>query len=119
MRHLPAIYQRFAQVYPEVHAAQEALAQTCYAWGPLDDRTARLVKLAVAVGAQAEGAVRSHARRALDEGHSPDEIRHVTALSLTTLGFPHTIAAFGWIEEVMSIEASSSGRDDTSAAGLD
>src|SRR5918996_1108387 len=33
--------------------------------GPLDPRSARLVKLGVAIGAQAEGAVRSHARRAL------------------------------------------------------
>jgi 4-carboxymuconolactone decarboxylase len=118
MRHLPAIYNRFAQIFPEVHAAQEDLARACYAWGPLDERSARLVKLGVAIGAQAEGAVRSHARRALDEGHSADEIRHVAALALTTVGFPQTVAAIGWIEEVLAIDIRSTAAEDEPAAGL-
>jgi hypothetical protein len=46
--------------------------------------------LGVAIGAQAEGAVRSHARRALAENMTPDEVRHVGLLALTTIGFPHT-----------------------------
>jgi 4-carboxymuconolactone decarboxylase len=68
--------------------------------GPLDERTARLVKLGIALGAQAEGAVRSHARRALSEGESREEVRHVGLLALTTIGFPHTIAGLGWIEVI-------------------
>jgi 4-carboxymuconolactone decarboxylase len=118
VRHLPAIYKRFAEVFPDVHAAQEELARACYGWGPLDERSARLVKLGVAIGAQAEGAVRSHTRRALDEGHGADEIRHVAVLALTTLGFPHTVAAIGWIEEVLAVEIRSAEGDDE-PAGLD
>jgi 4-carboxymuconolactone decarboxylase len=53
--------------FPNIHAAHQELAKTCYEGGPLDPRSARLVKLGVAIGAQAEGAVRSHARRALAE----------------------------------------------------
>jgi 4-carboxymuconolactone decarboxylase len=68
---------------------------------PLDERTARLVKLGIALGAQAEGAVRSHARRALTEGESREEMRHVGLLALTTIGFPHTVAGLSWIEEVI------------------
>jgi hypothetical protein len=67
MSYLPDIYQHFERAFPNVHAAHQELAKACYQGGPLDARSARLVKLGVAIGAQAEGAVRSHARRALAE----------------------------------------------------
>ena len=63
--------------------------------------SARLVKLGIAIGAQAEGAIRSHARRALAEQRRPEELRHVGLLALTTIGFPHTVAGRGWTEEVI------------------
>lgn len=100
MSYLPDAYRTFADRFPEVHAANQSLAEACYEAGPIDDRTARLVKLAIAVGAQAEGAVRSHARRALAEGISVDEVRHVALLALTTQGFPTTIAGLSWIDDV-------------------
>lgn len=102
MSYLPDVYRRFEHSFPEAHAAQQALAQACYESGPLDGRSARLVKLGIAIGAQAEGAVRSHARRALAEGVPADEVRHVGLLALTTIGFPHTVAGLGWIEEVIA-----------------
>jgi 4-carboxymuconolactone decarboxylase len=102
MSYLPDVYQRFELAFPGVHAAHQELAKACYEGGPLDHRSARLVKLGIAIGAQAEGAVRSHARRALLEGANPDEVRHVSLLALTTIGFPHTVAGLGWIEEVIA-----------------
>jgi len=102
MNYLPDIYQQFERSFPNVHAAHQELAKTCYTDGPLDARSARLVKLAIAIGAQAEGAVRSHARRALAENMTPDEVRHVGLLALTTVGFPHTVAGLGWIEQVIA-----------------
>jgi 4-carboxymuconolactone decarboxylase len=102
MSYLPDIYQHFERAFPNVHAAHQELAQACYQGGPLDARSARLVKLGVAIGAQAEGAVRSHARRALAENMTPDEVRHVGLLALTTIGFPHTVAGLGWIDEVIA-----------------
>jgi 4-carboxymuconolactone decarboxylase len=102
MSYLPDIYQQFERSFPDVHAAHQELARACYTNGPLDTRGARLVKLAIAIGAQAEGAVRSHARRALAENMTPEEVRHVGLLALTTIGFPHTVAGLGWIEEVIA-----------------
>jgi 4-carboxymuconolactone decarboxylase len=99
--YLPDIYRRFERAFPDVHAAHRELARSCYEAGPLDERTARLVKLGIAIGAQAEGAVRSHARRALAEEVRPEELRHVGILALTTIGFPHTVAGLGWIDEVL------------------
>jgi alkylhydroperoxidase/carboxymuconolactone decarboxylase family protein YurZ len=105
MSYLPDVFQHFEHAFPDVHAAHEKLAKACYEAGPLDRRDARLVKLGIAIAAQAEGAVRSHVRRALEEGVPADEIRHVGLLALTTIGFPHTIAGLGWIEEVLAREA--------------
>ena len=78
MSYLPDIYQQFERAFPNVHAAHQELAKACYEGGPLDPRSARLVKLGVAIGAQAEGAVRSHARRALAENMTPT--RFVTSV---------------------------------------
>jgi alkylhydroperoxidase/carboxymuconolactone decarboxylase family protein YurZ len=69
--------------------------------GPLDAKTQRLVKLALAAGAKLEGAVHAHARRGLNEGLSPEELRHIAMLAITTLGWPSAIAALTWFEDVV------------------
>ena len=74
MSYVPDIYKHFERAFPTVHAAHQELARRCYEVGPLDERSARLVKLGIAIGAQAEGAVRSHTRRALEV---LVDIRHV------------------------------------------
>ena len=53
------------------------------------------------MGAQLEGATHAHVRRALEVGISPDEIRHVTMLALTTLGFPVTVKAYTWVNDIL------------------
>jgi alkylhydroperoxidase/carboxymuconolactone decarboxylase family protein YurZ len=45
--------------------------------------------------------VRSHARRALEEGATTDELRHTVLLAFTTAGFPTMIAALKWVDEVI------------------
>jgi alkylhydroperoxidase/carboxymuconolactone decarboxylase family protein YurZ len=55
----------------------------------------------MAIGARLEGAVHSHARRALAAGATPDQIRHVVALAAPTAGFPTTVAAYTWVEDVV------------------
>ncbi|HET6569301.1 MAG TPA: carboxymuconolactone decarboxylase family protein [Rhodothermales bacterium] len=68
--------------------------------GPLDGRTAQLVKLSIAIGMQHEGA--EHARKALDAGCTPGERRHAAVLATTTLGFPRMMAAYTWIDDVLA-----------------
>ena len=99
--YLPEIYQEFKQQFPEVAKAYDALAVNCHEWGPLDKKTRRLVKLGIAIGLSSEGGVRSHARRALAEGVSADELRHAVLMACTTAGFPTMIAAMKWVEEVV------------------
>jgi len=101
MDYLPEIYQEFKQKFPEVNTAYDALAASCHQWGPLDKRARRLVKLGITIGLSSEGGVRSHARRALEEGISADELRHAVILAMTTAGFPTMIAAMKCVEEVI------------------
>jgi 4-carboxymuconolactone decarboxylase len=100
--YLPTTYRAFRETYPDVAGALDHLGQATDAAGPLDERTRRLVHLGIAVGALAEGAVRSNARRALAAGATTEEIRHVALLAITTAGFPTAIAGRSWIEEVLA-----------------
>ena len=101
MGYLPEIYTGFKQKFPEISKAYDALAIGCHQWGPLDKKMRRLVKLGIAIGLSSEGGVRSHARRALEEGSSPDEIRHAVLMAFTTAGFTTMIAAMKWVDEVI------------------
>jgi alkylhydroperoxidase/carboxymuconolactone decarboxylase family protein YurZ len=103
-QYLPEIYSSFRERFPEVSQHLDALAESANA-GPLDERTSRLVKLGIAIGAMAEGAVRSNARRALQAGATPEELFHVVALTVTTRGFPAAVAAYSWIEDVLGSRA--------------
>lgn len=103
--YLPDVYTGFREDYPEVAQALDHLGAATGATGPLDERSQRLVKLGIAVGGLAEGAVRSNARKALELGVSPEEVRHVALLAITTASFPTAIAGLSWIEEVLEAEA--------------
>lgn len=100
--YLPEVYLALRDRFPRVARAMDELGRATTAAGPLDERAQRLVKLGIAIGAQAEGAVRSHARRALEAGASVEEVRHVAVLSISTRGFPAAVAAYSWIEEVLA-----------------
>ena len=103
---LPARYQLFAKSYPTVMQALEVLGDATQSAGPLDPKTRALVKLAIAIGAWREGAVHSHTRRALEAGCTPDELRHVGVLAITTIGFPSTMATMSWVEDILRTESS-------------
>jgi alkylhydroperoxidase/carboxymuconolactone decarboxylase family protein YurZ len=97
---LPSGAGEIARTYPNVWAAYAALGKACAEAGPLDRRTARLVKLALAIGALSEGAVHSHTRRALGDGISPKELKHVALLAIPTLGLPQATKGLTWIEDI-------------------
>jgi alkylhydroperoxidase/carboxymuconolactone decarboxylase family protein YurZ len=94
-------FQQFADAYPAVARAYEALGAATRAAGPLDARSSALVKLALAIGAFRQGAVHSTAGRAKAAGCSAAEIRHVVVLATTLLGFPAMMAAMRWVDEVL------------------
>ena len=98
---LPSVVEEFSQSRPAVWDAYNQLGQAVAEAGPLDAKTQRLIKLAIAIGAGREGAVRSHARRGLKDGLSQAELEHVSLLGITTAGWPAAFAAHCWISEVI------------------
>jgi len=96
---LPAAYTRFASTQRRTIRAYERLGAALLEAGPLERRTAELVKLGIAIGARLEGGVHAHVRRAREAGVSPDAIRHAARLALTTVGFPSMMAALTWVED--------------------
>jgi 4-carboxymuconolactone decarboxylase len=103
--YLPDVYVDVRERYPDVAAALDALGRAGEDAGPLSAREQRLVTLGIAVGGLAKGAVRSNVRKALGIGATPEEIRHVAILAITTAGFPAAVAGMGWIDEVLAEEA--------------
>jgi 4-carboxymuconolactone decarboxylase len=97
---LPGVLRRCSVEEPGVGEADDIPAARRHESGPLGRRERRLARLGVATGAESEGAVRSHARRALGEGIAGEEIRLVAVLAVTTAGFPAAGAAYGRINEV-------------------
>jgi 4-carboxymuconolactone decarboxylase len=100
--HLPDVYVKFREAYPDVAEALDGLGEAVDGAGPIDERTTRLVHLGLAVGGVAEGAVKSNARKALAAGATPEEVRQVAIMAITTCGFPTAIAGLGWIDEVLA-----------------
>lgn len=101
LRQPPKPYREFISKYPTLGQAWELTAKAGLS-GPLDAREARLVKLAIAIGAEREGAVRASVRKALELGIGRDELDQVVALTAGTAGFPATVAAFSWISDELA-----------------
>ena len=97
---LPNMAGRIAREHPEVWKSFQRLGEATSDAGPLDDRSKRLVNLALAIGADSEGATHSHVRRALSEGVSREELEHVAYLAITTLGWPRAARGLAWIRDV-------------------
>jgi len=97
----PEAYESFVKRYRKLGAAWEMIAEAG-GDGPLDERTARLVKLGVAIGAMREGAVRASVRKARALGIPLREIDQIVALAAGTLGLPSTVAVFTWIRAALA-----------------
>lgn len=102
MGKIPGFYTEFLERYPEVGAAYTQLGEACKSAGPLDERTAELVKLGISIGAGMSGATRSHTRKALDAGATRDEVVHAVLMATTTVGFPNMMRGLAWVQSVFA-----------------
>ena len=103
----PSTHKEFVRRFPALGKAWD-LAGAEAAAGPLDARTQRLVKLAVAAGALRESAVRSAVRKGLDAGLTAAEMEQVVPLAATTIGLPAAVAVWSWIRETLPAGAGAS-----------
>ena len=100
-QHIPEHFRSMKQRFPEVIAASEELGRAAKAAGPIDQKTAHLIQMAAATAIRSHGAVRSHARRALEAGANTQELYHSVLVLISTLGLPVVAAAVGWIDDVI------------------
>jgi alkylhydroperoxidase/carboxymuconolactone decarboxylase family protein YurZ len=94
----PKTYDEFSKAFPALRAAWDQLGDAAKA-GPLDDRTARLIKLGVAIGAMREGAVHSSARKAVALDVSREELNQVVAIAASIIGLPSAVAVWTWLRD--------------------
>ena len=98
-KQLPKAVNQFCKRHPEVWKAFNDLGDRCHEAGPLDEKSRRLVKLALSIGAGLEGATHSAVRNARKAGITPGEIDHVAVLAISTLGLPAATRAMTWITD--------------------
>ena len=100
MSETPKFYQKLQKDYKDVMQAVDQLGKAVQNAGPLDEKVSQLIKLGAAATQKSEGAVHSHARRALQAGASPEEVRHAVILLVPTIGYPNAAAALSWVEDL-------------------
>jgi 4-carboxymuconolactone decarboxylase len=98
-RQIPKPIEDLWKRYPTVWRAFNELGSRCHEAGPLDEKSRRLVKLALSIGAGLEGATHSAVRNAHSVGITQEEIDHVALLAVSTLGMPAATRALTWIRD--------------------
>src|SRR6266699_5018379 len=98
-KQLPKAVNQFRKRHPEVWKAFNDLGERCHEAGPLDEKSRRLIKLALSIGGGLEGATHSAVRNARKAGITPGEIDHVAVLAISTLGLPAATRAMTWITD--------------------
>lgn len=102
MSEIPKKFKDFMEEHPAISTAYESLGTAVHSDGPLDEKTRALIKLGISTGARLEGALHSHARKAMEAGVTKDEMRHALILAIPTIGLPSTMAALTWLEDIIS-----------------
>lgn len=98
--YLPDIFRTFMENYPEIAQAHQKVGEICSDAGPIGRKEQHLIQLGISIGIASKGGIRSHARRAIEAGATKEEVVHAVLLSVTIVGFPAMIAAYGWVEEL-------------------
>ncbi|MDP7398472.1 MAG: carboxymuconolactone decarboxylase family protein [Lentisphaeria bacterium] len=98
-RKLPGTYKQFISKFPALGQAHEQIANAVNLYGPLDAKQCSLIKIGISLGAGLESALRSHVRRAMQQGASKEEIEQAILLGMNTVGFPTTVAGWMWAQK--------------------
>jgi alkylhydroperoxidase/carboxymuconolactone decarboxylase family protein YurZ len=97
---LPGAALRMDREHTGVWEAFQNLGEKASRAGPLDERTRRLIHLALAIAVGSEGATHSHARRASSEGIKAEELEHVAVLAITAMGWSQAMRGLTWVRDI-------------------
>jgi alkylhydroperoxidase/carboxymuconolactone decarboxylase family protein YurZ len=94
--------------FPGVLEGHQALQRAAAGGGPLDERMRELILLAAFTVGRQEGGFKSHCRRALRAGATPDEVRQAVVITMSNVASIEVVAdALLWADEVIAAEAES------------
>ena len=96
---LPEFLKKVVDRYPGIWEEYRNLGQAVSSVEGLDERSQRLVKLGIAIGAGRQGAVHAHTRKCQKAGLRSDELYHAALMGITTIGWSGAIAALSWIDD--------------------
>ena len=74
--------------------------------GPLEEKTKRLIKVAISATIQNQYSLTTHIKKALKSGCTMEEIEHTVLLVAPTVGFPAMMKAIISIREELGEETS-------------
>jgi 4-carboxymuconolactone decarboxylase len=98
----PLSPQTLGRHFPGMLEAHRALQTVAAQSGPLDERTRELILLGAFTAARQEGGFKSHARRALTAGATPEMLRQAVAITMGNVTSIEVVAdALLWIDEVV------------------
>ena len=98
----PPSPQTIKKHFPGVLEGHQALQAAAAQGGPLDERTRELILLGAFTAARQEGGFKSHARRALAAGATPEKLRQAVAITMGNVTSIEVVAdALLWIDEVV------------------
>ena len=97
---LPKNFQKLQKNHPDFMAAVGKLGKAVREAGPLDEKTINLLQMSAAAALRMEGAVHSHARRAMTAGATEEEVRHALIVLTSTIGFPAVATATSWVNDI-------------------
>ncbi|MCE5213877.1 MAG: carboxymuconolactone decarboxylase family protein [Methanobacterium sp.] len=97
---LPSHYVSIRERFGDYGKILAELGQAVKDVGPLDKKTCELIQIGAAATLRSEGAVHSHARRAIEAGATSDEIYQSIIILTSTIGFPNVAAAISWVDDL-------------------
>ena len=98
---LPEAFQSLVDKYPEVWEAHEKLTIACAEAGPLNRKTAELIKIGICIGGGLQTATQRHAIMAVENGATKEEVYQTALMAMTTLGHPRAAAGWKWINDAL------------------
>jgi 4-carboxymuconolactone decarboxylase len=98
---MPKHHKNIRERFPEYGIALSNLGESVRNSGPIDEKTTHLIQLAASTAIRSEGGVHSHARRAIENGASPEEVYQAVLLLTSTIGFPNVAAAISWVDDIV------------------
>ncbi|PIE02731.1 MAG: carboxymuconolactone decarboxylase [Acidobacteria bacterium] len=96
---IPGSYQKFKKNHPDILKAYEAFNRSVREVGALSEREVHLVKLALSAGAQMEGTMGSHIRKALEAGVDEASLEQIALLAMPTIGFSPGMKAWRVVQK--------------------